>query len=145
MKKVTQKQVTDFIFAQYDITLLPKYFYMQLAKIPKGNYKGQGKPIPFDDLLDMWERKMPYLTRTYQRNCEKGKRMDGIARVMYDLAILMSKYDSYLEWKTMNETNKTTEIAIARSEKIEYKNVTNAAEKIENDDMNNVLDDIWIE
>ena len=30
MKKVTQKQVTDFIFAQYDITLLPKYFYMQL-------------------------------------------------------------------------------------------------------------------
>jgi hypothetical protein len=145
MKKVTQKQVTDFIFAQYDITLLPKYFYMQLAKIPKGNYKGQGKPIPFDDLLDMWERKMPYLTRTYQRNCEKGKRMDGIARVMYDLAILMSKYDSYLEWKTMNETNKTTEIAIARSEKIEYKNVTNAAEKIENDDMNNVLDDIWVE
>lgn len=145
MKKVTQKQVTDFIFQQYDISFLPKHFYMQLAKIPKGTYKGQGKPIPFDDLLDMWERKMPYLNKTYQKNCDKGKRMDGIARVMYDLAILMSRYDKYLEWKTMNETNKTTEIAIARSEKIEYKNVTNAAEKIENDDMNNVLDDLWIE
>jgi phage terminase Nu1 subunit (DNA packaging protein) len=71
--------------------------------------------------------------------------MDGIARVMYDLAILMTKYDSYLEWKSMNETQKTTEIAAARSEKIEYKNVTNTVEKIENDDMNNVLDGIWIE
>lgn len=118
---------------------------MQLAKIPKGNYKGQGKPIPFEDLLDMWERKMPYLTRTYQKNCDKGKRIDGIARVMYDLAILMSKYDSYLEWKSMNETQKTTEITAARSEKIEYKNVTNTVEKIENDNMNDILDDIWIE
>ncbi len=144
MKKVTQKQVTDFIFAQYDITLLPKYFYMQLAKIPKGTYKGQGKPIPFDDLLDMWERKMPYLNKTYQRNCDKGKRIDGIARIMYDLAILMSKYDSYLEWKSMNETQKTAEIAVARTEKIDYKNVTNIEEN-KNNDVNDILDDIWID
>ena len=144
MKKVTQKQVTDFIFAQYDITLLPKYFYIQLAKIPKGTYKGQGKPIPFDDLLDMWERKMPYLNKTYQRNCDKGKRIDGIARIMYDLAILMSKYDSYLEWKSMNETQKTAEIAVARTEKIDYKNVTNIEEN-KNNDVNDILDDIWID
>lgn len=144
MKKVTQKQVTDFIFAQYDITLLPKYFYMQLAKIPKGTYKGQGKPIPFDDLLDMWERKMPYLNKTYQKNCDKGKRIDGIARIMYDIAILMSKYDSYLEWKSMNETQKTTEITVARTEKIDYKNVTNIEEN-KNNDVNDILDDIWID
>lgn len=117
---------------------------MQLAKIPKGTYKGQGKPIPFDDLLDMWERKMPYLNKTYQRNCDKGKRIDGIARIMYDLAILMSKYDSYLEWKSMNETQKTAEIAVARTEKIDYKNVTNIEEN-KNNDVNDILDDIWID
>lgn len=139
--KVTMKQVTDFIFEQYDITFLPKHFYMQLAKIPKGEYKGLNQSIPFEDLLDMWQRKMPYLQKVYHKNCDKGKKMDGIGRIMYDLAILLGKYDSYLEWKSSQATNE-----VRKNEdniKIDYQNISTAVDNT--DDMNNILDDIWIE
>lgn len=42
---------------------------------------------------------MPYLQKVYDKNIRMGKKMDGMARINYDMAIVLSKYDSYLEWK----------------------------------------------
>lgn len=51
------------------------------------------------DMRNMWQRKQAYLNRVYEYNKQKGNCMDSIQRISYDLAILLSRYDGYLEWK----------------------------------------------
>ena len=103
--------------------------------------------MPPEDLLDMWKQKRNYLDKIAEQNRKKGNEILGINRVNYDLAILLSKYDSYLKWKEQQK------IAIAeldeskkRSiEKIEYtdvarpKRVSNTDNKV---DINSMLDEI---
>lgn len=92
-------QLTDFIYKEYGLTFLPNYFFVNLSKIYKGEYKNLKEPIPVEDLFDMWQKKMDYLNKTYAYNKEHGKDMNGVQRVSYDLAILLNKYDSYKRWK----------------------------------------------
>ena len=42
---------------------------------------------------------MPYLLKVYDKNCRSGKTLEGMSRINYDMAIILSKYDSYLSWK----------------------------------------------
>lgn len=90
---------TDWLYRTYEVSFLPKYFFINLDKVYKGTYKNLNKPVPVEDLWDMWQRKLPYLMKVYDKNVRSGKTMDGIARISYDMAIVLSKYDSYLSWK----------------------------------------------
>ena len=157
--KITQKTLTDWIFKTYDVDFLPKQFYYNLAKIKKGEYKGQNKPIPITDLFDMWQRSMPKLEKTYINNCNKGKFMEGYSRIQYDLAIVLSRYSSYLAWKAEQEAkrkeeeNKTAEISYTKAcEQIEENRQNNVEElpkrkvlyKSGIDDLSEVLDEMWV-
>jgi len=64
------------------------------------------KAIPVEDLLDMWQQKMSYLNKINVSNQKNGKQINGIARINYDLAILLSKYDNYLAWKERKKIEK---------------------------------------
>jgi hypothetical protein len=156
-KKVTQKTVTDWIFQNYEITLLPKYFYINLSKIAKGEYKGLAKPVPWADLLDMWQRKWSYLEKVHIKNEQQGKRIEGMARINYDLAIVLSKYDSYLKWKAESEAEQKKIIEEHNeSNKIDYSNIKSKASdytrigvpkamyEISDIDMNELLDEVYI-
>lgn len=144
LSESTRKQFTDWLYQQYDISFLPKYFFINLDKVYKGTYKNLTKPVPVEDLFDMWKRKMPYLIEIHDKNKRHGKNMDGINRISYDLAILLAKYDSYLKWK---EQMQLAEIANAQLDfNIDYdyklyknNNTTENADKI---DINGVLDEI---
>lgn len=99
-EKALSIQLTDFLYEQYNLSSLPKYFFQNLHKIYKGEYdKNLRKPIPCEDLFDMWQKKMDYLNKQAEYNKEHGKEMIGVKRVQYDLAILINKYDSYKHWK----------------------------------------------
>ncbi len=50
---------------------------MNLDKVYKGTYKNLTKPVPVDDLWDMWQRKMPYLLKVYDRNKRMGKTIEA--------------------------------------------------------------------
>ena len=104
-------------------------------------------PVPPEDLLDMWRQKRNYLDKVAEQNRKKGNEISGVNRVNYDLAILLSKYDSYLKWKEQQK------IAIAeldeskkRSiEKIEYTDVARPKRVSSTDnkvDINSMLDEI---
>jgi hypothetical protein len=103
------KILYDYIQEKYDITKLPKHFFIKMANIFKGDLDGMLKPIPPEHLYDMWVQKMNYLNKVYYNNQTKGKKMDSYVRVNYDLAILISKYDNYLKWldrqKTLEQDN----------------------------------------
>lgn len=110
-------QLYDFIADMYDISFFPTFFYIKMNTVYKGTYKGLKKSVPPEDLLDMWEQKKNYLLKVYERNRTQGKEMEGLQRVYYDLAILLSKYDSYLNWKDKQK--------IAQSDIRERENRTN--------------------
>lgn len=137
-------QFTDWLYRQYEISFLPKYFFINLDKVYKGTYKNLNKPVPVEDLWDMWQRKMPYLLQVYDRNKRSGKQMDGMARINYDLAIILSKYDSYLEWKEQQKQAQAEEMA-KKSTNIDYTKVSNGTTIQDTDDkidIDSILDEI---
>lgn len=145
--KVTQKTVTDWIYNTYSISFLPKHFFINLNKISKGEYKGLKKPVAWADLLDMWQRKMPYLEKVNLRNEMNGKHIEGMARINYDLAIILSKYDSYLAWKAEQEAEIIQKQKDSQT-KIDYSNIdskyTNDNQSSDDGQLSNILDDLWV-
>ena len=146
-KKSTKNELYEFLFGMYDISYFPQYFYIKMDSVYKGTMKNLNKPVPPEDLLDMWKQKRNYLDKVAEQNRKKGNEILGVNRVNYDLAILLSKYDSYLKWKEQQK------IAIAeldeskkRSiEKIEYTDVVRpkrAGTSNNKVDINSMLDEI---
>lgn len=98
-KKSIKNELYEFLFDMYDISYFPQYFYVKMDSIYKGTMKNLSNPVPPEDLLDMWKQKKNYLDKVAEQNRKKGNEIFGVNRVNYDLAILLSKYDSYLKWK----------------------------------------------
>ena len=117
-----------------------------MDSVYKGTMKNLNKPVPPEDLLDMWKQKRNYLEKIAEQNRKKGNEISGVQRVNYDLAILLSKYDSYLKWKDQQKIAAATdELKKSNKEKIEYtdvirpKRVSIADNEI---DINAMLDEI---
>lgn len=134
---------TDWLYRTYEVSFLPKYFFINLDKVYKGTYKNLNKPVPVEDLWDMWQRKLPYLMKVYDKNVRSGKTMDGIARISYDMAIVLSKYDSYLSWKENQQRIQAEQQE--RDKEIQYakltKPVSSSADKDEIN-LSDILDEI---
>lgn len=146
LEKSKRRQFTDWLYKQYDISFMPTSFFVNLDKVYKGTYKNLQRPVPVDDLWDMWQKKMPYLLRVHEKNNRQGKTMEGMQHILYDLSIILSKYDSYLKWK---ETQKQAIANENNSQKmrIEYNNLNNDSNNSNNSndasiDINSILDDI---
>jgi hypothetical protein len=86
-EKAMRDELIEFIYSEYGVTTLPKYFFANLAKIYNGTYsKNLKEPIPVEDLSDMWHKKMDFLNKTYEYNMQHGKEIYGTQRIAYDLA-----------------------------------------------------------
>lgn len=132
----------------YFITNFNNYFYIKLAQINRGDYKGITKGIPYEDLLDMFIKKQSYLDKVAFRNKTQGKCMTGIGRLNYDLAIIISKYDEYLKWKSKQKLieYKNTEETKKDTTVIDYSSISKITTKNEvndNVDITDILDDIY--
>lgn len=110
-----QREITNWIYLTYGLTFLPKSFFINLNKIYEGTYKNLSSPIPPEELFDMWKRKINYLNKTADKNSRMGKEINDVCRIYYDLSILLSKYDSYREWKDKQKI--ASEIIIEKTDK----------------------------
>jgi hypothetical protein len=137
-------QLTDWIFNKYNVSFLPTYFYTKLDSIYKGTFKGLSRPVPPEDLLDMWQRKIEYLNKVATQNINSGKSMDQYGRINYDLAILLSKYDSYLEWKDKQRIIKEEILSRATNQnRINYKKIIKQVNSSDTEiDIVSMLDEI---
>ena len=141
-EKEMRDKLIEFIYSEYGVTTLPKYFFANLAKIYNGTYsKNLKEPIPVEDLSDMWHKKMDFLNKTYEYNMQHGKEMYGTQRIAYDLAILINKYDSYKRWKAkQNAIHEQEKSYVQQQAKIRV-----AKPKIqipEDDDISDIIDEI---
>lgn len=137
--KITKDKLFRWLQYTYNTVVLPKYFYIKMDEIFSGTYKGLSKGIPPEDLLDMWKRKKNELDRINYSNVKKGKSLFGCDRLNYDLAILLSKYDSYLKWKEQQkilENEKENIIAELNKPKISYDLIHKSTENKQNTDIN---------
>ena len=89
------------IFSNYDISVLPSFFYVKVANITKGTHKGMSRPISYFELNEMFVLMRKYLDNSNARMISKGKGFKTeLDRLNYDLAIIINNYDKYLKHKT---------------------------------------------
>jgi hypothetical protein len=146
---IDKSHLYQYLQKTYSAVYMPKFIYQKFSDIFNGTYKNimNGQGIPPCDLLDMWERKQNFLNKTRAWNESKGKVMETLQLIQYDLAIIMSKYDSYLKWKMeqklIDEQNKKER----EKTNINYNAINKSVdENIKNDnkkeDMSQYLEDI---
>lgn len=140
-----KRELTNWIYLTYGVTYLPKSFFINLEKIYKGTYKNLNVSIPPEELLDMWKRKIDYLNKTADKNNRMGKQINDTCRIYYDISILLSKYDSYKDWKEKQKI--ANETIIEKSDKsIEQfcnnYNSKSTIKKCDNLDIASILDEI---
>lgn len=95
---INKDLVYRFIVKQYNPTNIPYYVWNKLDDIYSGTYKDMTRGIPPEHLLDMWKRQMAALDKMHNKMEHEGKYLDPIQKINYDLAVLIGKYDSYLNW-----------------------------------------------
>ena len=120
------------LMKHYDIITLPNYIFTKMEQIFKGEFKKMNKPVPPEHLLDMWQKKMSFLDGLYHK-----EKMDGVSRINYDLAVLIAKYPSYLDWMGKTKTEKKEVVQYVAKQKIIFDNVK-SNKKAEN---TNIFDD----
>lgn len=99
IEQVCKDEVNNFILENYNVNVVPHKVWIKLGNIYNGTYKNlSGVKIPPYHLLDMWERKIGILNNIAINNSIKGKIMNEEGRLLYDLSVLINKYDSYLKW-----------------------------------------------
>lgn len=135
-----------YIRNEYDISSFSKMFYIKIAEINNGTYKDMSEGIAYEDLLFMFKRKQQYLNKINERNKSIGKSIKGIARVNYDLAVIIGMYDEYREWKRKKSILQSNE-EVKKEEsnntiKIDYNSISPIKSNDE-DDILDIIDDIY--
>jgi hypothetical protein len=150
MPIINKHKLYQLIADNYNISAFSTLFCLKIENIINGTYKNVTKPIPAEDLIDMWQQKMSYLNKVSVNNQKNGKQMEGLSRANYDLAILLSRYDKYLAWKERKRIeqeqiekeseNKNSQIDYAKINlQSNSHNTKTANNKI---DINEILDEI---
>lgn len=97
--RIDNDDLFNFIMDRYGVKTLDKYIYIKLNRIFNGTLEGiREGGIPKEHFLDMWKRKSHQLDKIHQNNIVKGKKMNTTQTIMYDISVLINKYDSYLQW-----------------------------------------------
>lgn len=144
IERIYEDKIYNFILESYGITFVPKTIFQKLADIYSGTWRGMSIGIQPEHLLDMWTKKMNYLNKVANNNVSKGMNLNEVQRILYDLSILISKYDSYLKYIEKQQ--------IIESEKVEDNSemyigktiCTPYVNKINNEeDISDLVDDIF--
>jgi len=102
---IDKDRLTYWIYDNYGITVLPPLFFQKIKQINDGTFSIRvNVPISYFDLLQIFKKMKTYLDKVNYKNERKGKKIDSIKRIDYDLAIVINNYDEYLKWKQKQKT-----------------------------------------
>jgi len=120
---VDKNHLFEYITRKYELIYKPKYIYIKFEQVFNGSYKNLSESVSPEDLLDMWQRKEGYLDRTNQWKISKGEVMEGLGRMWYDLAIVLSKLSSYRKWKDQQKANENKDLIIHKKIETNYQKI----------------------
>jgi len=149
---IVSKRLVHWLGGAYSAVSIPKWIISNIEDIGAGVYKNISSPIPLSDLFEMWQRYKHELDRIALYNQNKGKDMgmQGAKRMNYDLAILVNKYDDFVEWRESERARKLAhdeEIKNKRND-VNYDKLASTKKKSKKEDkddfkIEDILDDIW--
>jgi len=102
---IDRDRLTYWIYDNYNLTVLPVLFFQKIKQINDGTFAVRiNAPISYYDLLQIFKKMKTYLDKVNNNNERKGKKIDLLRRIDYDLAIVINNYDEYLKWKQKQKT-----------------------------------------
>jgi hypothetical protein len=141
--------VIQFIYENYGVSAISKLVFMRLASVYDGTFPGLNVEIPATDLIDMWRRRANYLNKIANQNATKGKVMEGNARILYDISVLVNQYDSYLKWKREQQIlSQEKNVPAQQTQKINFDLIERQGKAQESaastkDEIDSILDEIF--
>lgn len=115
----------------YDISHLPKYFFIRLSEINNGTYKNIKEPISNFDLFEMYSNQK-LIAKLGNIALKKGISKDR--RLYWDLAIVLNEYEGYKKWKR-NNIAKDIDIIKIKKEMAKVKQVQQKIAEKEDDEV----------
>lgn len=148
---IYKDRIYQYIVESYNIKSLPQWFFVKMDSIYNGEFKGLSVGIPPEHLLDMWQRKRKELDKINQYQKTKGKKKDLEYRLNYDISIIISKYDSYLEWleqQKILERETLKRIEESQKQQIDFNKInkvvdSNKSNNNEEVNINDLLDEMF--
>lgn len=93
----TESDFCCFIREEYDIRTVP---WKRILDVISGKTDKCNCIIPIEDLYDMWQRKLEMLRKINDKLVKNSDtEIDTDSLIMYDLTVLVRKYNGYLKWK----------------------------------------------
>ena len=134
-----KNDLNEWLLANYDVTIIPSRFWQIVAELESGMYKRKRcKPIKISDLYECWKWGQRNLNKIAVNNKmnHRGPEND-VDRLRYDLAVLITKYPSFLKHKSKTSATVLANKLETKQPKIDY----GVLEKNNNNnDENDILD-----
>lgn len=143
--RVKKNELNEFLINNYNIDSIPSYTWIKLNGIFSGKYKSvRNDGIPPEHLLDMWKRHTRKLKQNCQKMIVKGKSLTPNQQLLYDLEILISKYDGYLKWLCSQEVIESDMKIVSESnDEFLTRNIKTQENNTVKDEIEDIVDDIF--
>lgn len=116
---IIKNHLFKYLCLHYNVIMLPTYIFTKMEQIFTGTFRNMNKAIPPQHLLDMFQRRQYQLDKIYHK-----EKLDGNALINYDLAVLIGKYNNYLDWIERDRKEKTEIVSFLEEKKINISEVT---------------------
>lgn len=123
---VVKNHLYKWAMEKYRLILLPNYIFTKLESMFKGEYKNMSKPLKPEHLLEMFERQEKFLDGIYH-----NPPLSGIEKLNYDIAVLVNKYEKFLDWKGKAENQSQKAQEFTNDKKPDIKIINNNKKKEE--------------
>lgn len=106
-EEITINDFYAFIREKYGLKTIPQKIKIKLNKVFDGSLpEVLNEGIPKEDFLDMWKKKFNKLILAREKAILRGIKMNTEQEVLYDITVLVSKYNNYLKWKEEHESHR---------------------------------------
>jgi hypothetical protein len=141
-----KNQFYEYIKLHYDCNLTT-YFFTKVSNIVNGTFKGLKEGITYEDLLYMFKTKQKELDKiAYDKNTKGKGFKDSLAKLNFDLVVIVNKYDGFKKWKekqklieTKNDDTKRITDGLISMDMMK----ANQKNNIESDDIGDLLDEVF--
>ena len=101
-EKNCKSEFIKWIYETYDTNYLSRYFLNELEGALQGTYKNLKRAISLNDLWELWQKSITELRKIHENKKRQGDEISLGSQPLYDLAIVVSKYDDFLRDKEKN-------------------------------------------
>lgn len=120
-EKNRKSEFIKWIYEIYDTNYLSRYFLNELEGVLQGTYKNLKRAIPLNDLWELWKKSVTELRKIHDNKKRQGDEISLGSQPLYDLAIVVSKYEDFLRDKEKNRRIQAERESYLNNIQIDYK------------------------